>query len=336
MANVHATRFAAIRGCRVVAVCDVDAGRAREFAAKHAIPTVHTDLGKLLATPGIDAVSIVTPDPFHAPIALECIAAGKHVLCEKPLALNHGDARKMTLAAEKSGVINMVNLSYRDWPSIQAVAALVADGGIGAPLHIEASYLQGWLVSRRWGDWRTSPHLLWRLSTRHGSNGVLGDIGIHIVDFAMFPAGPIANVYCRLKTFPKAPRNRVGKYRLDANDSAAISAVFRNGALGCIQTTRWCGGHANRLFLRIAGTEGTVEVGGDLSENRYRICAGRNLDANTWQEVAAKPTPTNYERFIRSIRTGKTDEPVFRRGMEAQKVLDACFESARRDAPVKV
>lgn len=336
MAAVHARRFAEIRGCRLVAACDIDAARVDLFAEKHQIPQRFTDVRKLLAKPEVDAVAIVTPDAFHAPLAMQCLRAGKHVLCEKPLALNYADAKKMTTAAQRAGVVNMVNLSYRDWPAIQAVAKIIERGAIGDIRHVEASYLQAWLVSKCWGDWRTSPQWLWRLSTAHGSNGALGDVGVHIVDFAMFPAGPIRKVYAQLKAFPKIPGDRVGEYVLDANDSAILNVEFVNGALGTIHTTRWCGGHANRLFLKIAGTKGTVEIDSDRAINAYRICQGKNLETNTWTEVAVKPTPSNYQRFIRAIRTGQPDVPQFLQGAQAQRVMDAAMESARVDAPVVV
>lgn len=336
MANMHAERFRSIKGCEVVAAADVDIDRARAFADKHKIPRACGSAKDLLTTGGFDAVTIVTPDAFHAPLALQCLRAGKHVLCEKPLALNYPDARRMVAAAKKAGVIHMVNFSYRDWPAIQAVAALVRRGTLGDVRHVEASYLQAWLASKVWGDWRTTPAWLWRLSTRHGSKGVLGDVGVHIVDFATFPAGPIRSVFCRLKAFDKAVGNRIGEYALDANDSAVLNVEFQNGALGTIHTTRWCGGHANRLFLRIAGTKGTVEIDSDRTTAGYRICAGRDLDAGTWRDVAAAAVPNNYQRFIKAIRSGKPDQPDFVRGAEVQKVLDACFVSDAEKRPVKV
>jgi predicted dehydrogenase len=336
MAAQHAAKFREIRACKIVAACDLDPDRVRTFAETHKIPQTFTDVNAMLASSEIDAVAIVTPDAFHTPIELASIAAGKHVLCEKPLALNFADARRMMLAAENAGVVNMVNLSYRDWPAIQAVAHLIAKGTIGEIRHVEASYLQAWLVSAAWGDWRTSPAWLWRLSKRHGSNGVLGDVGVHIVDFAMFPAGPISKVFCQLETFPKAPKNRIGEYVLDANDSAVMTVTFKNGALGTIHTTRWCGGHANRLFLKIAGTLGSVEIDSDRSVTSYRICVGKNLDTNTWVEAEAKPTPNNYQRFIRSIQSETPDLPSFRQGAEAQRVLDACLKSAALDQPVRI
>lgn len=336
MANCHAERFSAVPGCRLVAAADVDFQRAKDFAAKHGIPSAFGSVRDLLAGADFDAVSIVAPDAFHAQLSLQCLKAGKHVLCEKPLAVNHPDAQKMVAAARKAGVINMVNLSYRDWPAIQAVAALVQRGDLGEIRHVEASYLQAWLASKIWGDWRTTPAWLWRLSSRHGSKGVLGDVGVHILDFATYPVGPAASVYCRLKTFAKAPGNRIGEYPLDANDSAVMQVEFANGALGTIHTTRWCGGHANRLFLKIAGTAGTVEIDSDKSTSAFRICSGKNLDKCVWREVAAKPTPNNYARFIKSIQTGNQDQPDFSRGAEIQKVLDACFVSDAENRPIRL
>lgn len=327
MANIHAGQFQKNPAVKLIAACDVNAERAAAFAAKHAIPEIHTDAAAMLKKSDIDAVSIVTPDAFHAPLSIQCLRAGKHVLCEKPLAVHYPEARKMAQAAKKAGVINMVNFSYRSWPAIQGAAAAVQKGRVGELRHVEASYLQAWLVCKTWGDWRTTPAFLWRLSSRHGSLGVLGDVGVHIVDFATYPAGPVANVFCRLKTFDKAKNNRIGEYTLDANDSAVLQMEFKNGALGTIHATRWCPGHTNRLFLRVSGTKGTVEIDSDRSTDSYRICAGRDVNTAAWKEVKVPPTPDNYQRFIRSILTGTQDQPDFARGAEIQKVLDAGFAS---------
>ena len=336
MAGNHARHYQEIPGCRVVAAVDVNRERATAFAAEHKIPAVYASVDELLAQAEFDAVSIVTPDAFHAPLSIQCLRAGKHVLCEKPLALNYADAKKMVAAAKKAGVINMVNLSYRDWPAIQGVAQVITTGKLGDIRHVEANYLQSWLPSKIWGDWRTTPAWLWRLSTKHGSRGVLGDVGVHIVDFATFPAGPLKNVYCKLKTFAKAPGDRVGEYPLDANDSAVMTVEFANGALGTIHTTRWSGGHANRLYLKISGTLGSVEIDSEKSTSSYRLCAGTDLDKAQWKDVACKPTPCNYARFIKSIRTGVQDQPDFARGAAVQKILDACIASDAKGVPVKI
>ncbi len=336
MANWHAENFLKNPACRIVAACDVDEARAKAFAEKHKIPQSFSSTEALLAGADFDAVTIVTPDAFHAPVSLSCLKAGKHVLCEKPLAVNYGDAKKMVQAAKRAGVVNMVNFSYRDWPCIQAAAKAVAKGEIGEVRHVEASYLQAWLASSVWGDWRTTPAWLWRLSSSHGSKGVLGDVGVHIVDFATFPCGPLKEVYCRLRAFHKAPGDRIGEYKLDANDSAVLNVEFANGALGTIHTSRWVGGHNNRLALKIAGTKGTISIDSDISTKSFKICSGKGLAKSEWREVACKPVPSNYQRFIAAIRSGTPGEADFARGAEVQKVLDACFESEKTKRPVRL
>jgi predicted dehydrogenase len=336
MANHHAREYSAIKGCEMVAASDIDRDRVETYCSTHGIPNAFVGVDDLLAWGEFDAVVIVAPDAFHAPLSIQCLKAGKHVLCEKPLALNHAEAKKMVAAARKSGKINMVNFSYRNWPVIHAAAKLVASGRLGDLRHVEASYLQTWLSSNCWGDWTKSPNWLWRLSKKHGSQGTLGDIGVHIVDFATYPAGAISDVYCKLKVFPKAPRNRVGPYKLDANDSAVMNVTFANGALGTIHTTRWASGHQNRLYLKISGTKGSIEIDSERSTETYRICAGRDLSTVTWKEVKAPRVLTNYQRFIKAVRTGIQEQPDFARGAEIQKVLDACFKSDSEGKPVRI
>lgn len=336
MAHNHAQGFSRLRGCRIVAAVDIDRARVEAFAKEHGIPAAYTDTARMLAESDCNAVTIVANDAMHAPLAIECLRAGRHVLCEKPLALDHAEARRMVAAARRARRVAMVNFSYRNWACLHAVADVVRRGGIGDLRHVEASYLQSWLIHDGWGDWHTKPAWLWRLSTRHGSKGVLGDIGVHIVDFATYPAGPIRRVYCQLKAFPKAPRNRVGPYVLDANDSAVLNVEFANGALGVIHTTRWCGGKINSLFLRIAGTLGTVEIDSDRSTDSFRICRGAALPGAKWHEVKAPAVPGVYAQFVRAVRTGKSAQPDFARGAEVQKVLDACFRSDRLKRPVVV
>ena len=338
MANRHVELYKQIPGVELVAGCDVDLARAEAFCAKHGIPAAgaYTDLALLLRDCACDAISNVTPDSFHAPLSIQALKAGKHVLCEKPLGLDHAETKRMAAAAQKAGVVAMVNFSYRDWFALQEIAARVQRGDLGELRHVEASYLQTWLSSPIWGDWRTTPGWLWRLSQKHGSKGVLGDVGVHIVDFATYPAGPIKTVFCQLKTFDKAPRNRIGEYRLDANDSAVLTVEFANGALGTIHTTRWATGHANRLALKLHGTKGAISFDSDHGTENYQICLGPDVLTAQWQTVKAPPTPHNHARFIEAIRSGVADQPDFARGSQIQRVLDACFESDATGRIVKV
>jgi len=336
MATGHARHFQQIPGSSVIAAVDVDEARVRDFAKTYSIPEVYTSVDDLLATAEIDAVSVVTPDPFHASISIACLKAGKHVMCEKPLATCHEDAVAMVKAAKKAGTVNLVNFSYRNWPAIHAVAEKVHSGALGEIRHVEASYHQAWLVSHAWGVWQDSPGLLWRLSTEHGSKGTLGDVGVHILDFATYPVGPVKEIYCQLKTFKKAPRNRIGKFKLDANDSAVITVEFANGALGSIQTTRFMTGHINRLFLKISGTEGSVCIDSDIGTDTYTQCTGKDIHTDTWKTVKAKKVPSTWETFVKAIRKGESASPDFARGAEIQKYLDASFDSNEKRSPVVV
>jgi predicted dehydrogenase len=336
MAHAHANAFQKIRGVKLVAACDVDETRVKEFAAKFGIPKTYTSLDALLAESGVDAVANVTPDAHHAPVSLKVIAAGKHILCEKPLATNYDDARKMAAAAKRKGVIHMVNFSYRNSSALQKAAELVQKGALGEIRHVEAHYLQSWLSSSVWGEWSTTPAWLWRLSTAHGSKGVLGDIGVHILDMASFPVGPMSSLRCKLKTFPKAKGNRIGDYTLDANDSALIHVEFANGALGSITTTRYGTGHQNSLQLSVHGTEGALRIDLDKSYTQLETCIGKDRHSAAWKTLECKATPNMYERFVKSIRSGVNDQPDFHRGAEIQKALDACVLSDDEDISVSL
>jgi len=336
MAHAHAGDVLRRPATSLVAVADVDAGRARAFAGKFGAPQAFGSLTDMLASAPVDAVINVTPDACHAPLTLEAIAAGKHVLCEKPLATHYRDAKKMADAARRKGVVHLVNFSYRNSPAIQRAHTMVQRGDIGRPIHFEASYLQSWLSSLVWGDWRTSAGWLWRLSTEHGSLGVLGDIGVHILDFVSFPLGPYAKVQCRLKTVDKAKGGRIGSYKLDANDSALIQAEMANGALGVIHTSRWATGHRNSLLLRIYGDEGALVVDLDKGVDRIEACLGRDRHKAKWKTITCPPTPANFDRFLKSIRTGRAGQPDFFQGAAIQRVIDACVKSDRTGKAVRI
>lgn len=189
-----------------------------------------------------------------------------------------------------------------------------------------------------WGDWRTNPGMTWRLSTRHGSAGVLGDLGCHIYDLTTLLAGDIAQIHCRLATFDKGvPRHRLGEFVLDANDSFVASVVFANGALGTIHSSRWATGQLNSLRARVYGDEGAIDVDLDAGWDRYRICRGKKaLRECAWQTVRCKPTPNNYQRFITGIHTGKNAPNDFALGARIQAYLHHSFESDRLGRSVKV
>jgi predicted dehydrogenase len=299
------------------------------FCGQHGITNTFASVGDALAWGQFDAVANVTPDAVHYATTMPLLAAGKHVLCEKPLATSYADAQAMTDAATAAGVVNMVNLTYRNVAALQKAALMVRDGAIGAIRHFEASYLQSWLTQPAWGEWREQSQWLWRLSSAHGSKGVLGDVGIHILDFATFVAGQdVREISCRLATFDKAPGGRIGEYVLDANDSATMQVVLANGALGTVAATRFASGHLNDLRLRIYGDRGGLEVLFEQGISRLRACLAPDLQTAIWQDVEAPVLPTIYERFIAAIRGTGVAEPTFARGAALQWMLDQAEVSA--------
>ena len=326
----HAEHFAALPGCEIVACVDIDAARLAAYAARHAIPHTFATLEAALAWGGFDAAVNATPDAVHKATSLALIAAGKAVFCEKPLAIDAPDALRMTEAAEAAGVINMVNLTYRNAAAVQEARRMVKAGTIGTVRHIEASYLQSWLTARHWGDWRTDERWLWRLSTKHGSNGVLGDIGIHIVDFVTWGAAlDIVALHARIKTFDKVAGGMIGPYRLDANDSVAVTAEMSNGALAVIHMTRFATGKLNDLNLAIYGERGACRIWANHLDSRLDVCLGEDMDTQTWTSVACPPVPRNEARFVSALKKGVNGEPDFRRAAEMQVLLDLCFASDR-------
>jgi predicted dehydrogenase len=331
MAGNHAEAFAKIPGVSLAAGIDTRPEQLAAFCAKHSIPRSFSSIGEALDWGEFDAVTNVTPDAAHYPTTMPVLLAGKHILCEKPLATSEAQAEAMAGAAEKAGVVNMVNLSYRNGAALQKAALMVAEGAIGEVRHFEASYLQSWLTQPAWGHWDKEPMWLWRLSTAHGSKGVLGDVGIHILDFATFVAGlKVAEVSARLATFPKAPGDQIGDYMLDANDSATMQLVLENGALGTIAATRFATGHLNDLRLRIYGTRGGLEVSFERGISALHACLAADMETGIWHEIDCPPVATIYERFIAAIRGEGPAAPDFARGASLQKMLDRAEQSAAK------
>jgi predicted dehydrogenase len=332
MANAHAAAFAAIPGVQLAACMDVVPGRAEAFAAKHHIALATSQRARFFDA--VDAVSIVTPDRFHSEPAIASFEAGKHVLCEKPLTVTLAEARAVAAAAAaRPDLIGMVNFSYRRSAAAQQAARIVADGRLGALRHVNAHYLQSWLVSDAWGGW-SSEAFLWRLQTAAGSGGVLGDIGVHILDLTTMVAGDADRLRCEWRTFPKAHGDRFlsewpGGQRLDANDSAVIELDFASGAFGIVQASRWATGHANHLRVEVHGSHGALRFDLDESYERLQLCSGRDVHRHAWKARTYRPAPDMWQRFCKAVREGRPDQPSIARGAQVQAMLDACERSAR-------
>ena len=344
IAEWHASAFKDNKDSDVVAACDVNNDRLNEFCDKFNIDHRYNSVDELLEKSDVDAISNTTPDAFHKEISIKAIEKNKHIFCEKPLAENHADAQLMCEALKGRNLINMVNFSYRNSSGYQELCKMVQEGKIGNVIHMDANYNQSWLTSNYWGNWKEQDKWLWRLSTKHGSKGTLGDIGVHIFDFASRPIGKIKKLNSYLKTF-HSKGEKIKDYVLDANDTFLSMVEFDNGAIGTVNATRFATGYSNRLELRIFGDKGAVKIEFDdpISEgNKFMYTKDIEREFNSkddkiiWEEIKCPPSLTNFERFIESITNNNNHEPDFKRGAEIQKVLDSCYESSENGCWVEV
>ena len=318
---------------RIVAVCDADPARAREVADRTAIPHAFDDYRALLALKEVDAVAIATPNDSHCAITLAALAAGKHVMCEKPLALTVDDARAMARAAAPTGLGAHVNFGHRYTPAARYVKQLIEEGALGRIYHCNVTYAQGHLTDP------DAPRA-WRMHRAVAGTGVLGDLGSHTIDLARWWMGTeIASVTGRLTTFtgerPLPGAN--GSRRMapvDVDDEATWLASFANGAEGAFFTSRNATGHSNQIRAEIYGSEG-----GLIYDNGVRETLQASLGPAMWKRSAwaALPVPSSLLReerknaivfSVEDVLLGTRVAPTFEDGVRAQEVIQAVVDSA--------
>lgn len=227
---------------------------------------VETDWRSLLGRDDVQLIDVCTPGDTHAEIAIEALEAGKHVLCEKPLANTVDEAEQMAAVATKAaeqGVRSMVGFTYRRVPAIGLARELVAEGKLGTIRHVRAQYLQDWIADPQ------AP-LSWRLQKERAGSGALGDIGAHIVDLTQYITGDlITAVDGHLETFvkerPVAAEHRglagtagTGMGPVTVDDAAVFLARFGSGALGVFEATRFASGRKNAIRIEINGSAGSL------------------------------------------------------------------------------
>ncbi len=253
---------------RLKAICGRDTDAAGEVARRFGWESVESDWRSLLTRDDIDVIDICTPGHTHAEIAIAALEAGKHVLCEKPLANSVQEAEAMAAAAaaaSEHGVRAMVGFTYRRTPAVALARQLVASGRLGTIRHVRGQYLQDWLADE-------NAPLSWRLDKSLAGSGALGDIGAHIIDMAQFVTGtPIASVNGLMETFVQTRplggdhatlggSSTAGATRgpVTVDDAAAFTARFVGGAIGVFEATRFATGRKNALRLEINGTLGSL------------------------------------------------------------------------------
>ncbi len=239
---------------RLVAICGRDAAQVAAAGRRYGYETTTTDWRDLINDPRVQVFDNGGPNDVHAAACIAAAEAGKHVVCEKPLARSAAEAAQMRDAVVRAGVRHMVAFNYRFVPALAYVRRLIEEGALGRIYHFRAVYLQERLHPVYGTPWR------WRHSRERAGSGALGDLGSHIIDLAHFLVGDIAAVAAMTQTFvserPLPDGSGLGK--VDVDDAFVSSIQFRNGALGTLEATRYAVGHKNHQVIEINAERGSL------------------------------------------------------------------------------
>ncbi|GGL80376.1 oxidoreductase [Streptomyces fumigatiscleroticus] len=355
----------------LAAVCGRDATAVRAAAGRHGWAAAETDWRALVERDDVDLVDICTPGDSHAEIALAALAAGKHVLCEKPLANSVAEAEAMTRAAETAaarGQSAMVGFNYRRVPATALARTMVAEGRLGALRHVRVTYLQDWLVDPAFP-------LTWRLRRESAGSGALGDLGAHIVDLAQYLAGEhlagvsaLTETFVRQRPLPGGPTGGLaavsgtgtGTGRVTVDDAALFTGRFPSGALASFEATRYATGRKNALRIELNGERGSLAFDLErLNELAYHDATEPGVHAGFRRILVTEPDHPylqawwppghglGYEHtfvhqardLVHAVAEGRQPEPSFADGLQVQRVLAAVEESAGKNSvytPIEV
>ena len=335
---------------RMRAICGRDEEAVKDAATALGWEGYETDYRLLLERDDIGLVDVVTPGNTHHEIAIAALEAGKHVLCEKPLANSLEKAREMLEAARRAGAVNVVCFNYRRAPAVQLAKKLVDEGRLGEIRHWRAAYLQDFILD-------PELPLIWRFQKEVAGSGALGDLGAHLIDLAHFLVGPITEVVGTAETFikerplegdPSSDGRQMGTVTVD--DAAAFLARFENGAMGTFEVTRLAPGRKNRNSFEINGSKGSVafdlermnELEVYFEDDPPEVRGFRTVMVTEPDHpyVGAWWPPGHilgYEHtFVHTVKdlldgigAGKSPAPTFEDGYRCQAVLDAVERSAQ-------
>lgn len=338
---------------RMRVLCGRDEEAVSEAAGKLGWEGYETDYRRLVERDDVDLVDVSTPGNAHRDIAIAALEAGKHVLCEKPLANTLEEAREMLEAARNADTISMVNFNYRRVPAVQLARKLVREGRIGEIRHWRAVYLQDFILDPGFP-------LIWRFRKEDAGSGALGDLGAHVVDLAHLIVGPIASVVGTSETFIKErPLEESGREtgEVTVDDATAFLARFENGAIGTFEATRLAPGRKNHNRFEVNGSEGSLVFDLERMNELEVYFADDPGDAGGFRTVMVTEPDHPYMQawwppghiigyehtFTHTVRdlldgisTGENPAPTFEDGYRCQAVLDAVersFESGRWTNP---
>jgi predicted dehydrogenase len=337
--QAHVPGFQSCAGVDLVAICDVDLARAGQVAAETGIPRIYLSAQAMLAAERLDLVSVVTPDDCHRADVELAIAAGAHVLCEKPLATTLSDAMALTRSAQAAGVQTKVGFALRFAPAMLYLQELVASGHIGRPQLFQAFQQNGQFL-----DPATPFH--WKMDRARTGGGAIVEYGIHTLDLARWIMGDVTSVCATGRTWiPERPTpDGDGFATVQVDDSTAWLMEFASTAIGECHAGWATVGRPPGLEVRVFGSAGAVRciLSDDLPEAQGLWIAGPDghflpapIPARYSAEMPAEGPwwfrfPAHLiHRFVAEIAANQTAGPTFADGLAAQHILDAILTSMR-------
>ncbi|MFI9642461.1 Gfo/Idh/MocA family protein [Micromonospora sp. NPDC051925] len=345
---------------RMAKICGRDAAKVAEAADRLGWEGHTTDWRALVASDDIDVIDICTPGDSHAEIALAALAAGKHVICEKPLANTVAEARAMTAAAATAGaagVRSMCGFNYRRVPAVALMRQMVADGRLGTIRHVRATYLQDWIVDPQFP-------LVWRLQKDKAGSGALGDIGAHIIDLTQHVTGQritgvsaVTETFVKERPLPGASSGLAAEVddsgtatgTVTVDDAAIFVARLDEGSLATYEATRFATGRKNALRVEINGSLGSVVFDLERLNELEFYDASRPATEQGFTRILVTEAEHPYmaawwppghiigyehsfthemRDFVEAVATGTDPTPSFADALQVQLVLDAVTRSA--------
>jgi len=344
-------------------LCGRDPEWVRDAADKLGWHEVETDYRKLCERADIDVIDITAPSNAHKDIALAAAANGKHIFCEKPLALTLQDAREMLEAVQLAGVRHAIGFNYRFAPAVQLAKKLIDEGKLGKIFHFRGSFLQDWIIDPDFPK-------VWRLDKKVCGSGSLGDLGAHVIDMARFLVGDMKTVTGMAKTFvpyrPAAGRmeglSASGSAggaleKVDVDDATSFVCEFENGALGLFEATRFAQGHKNDMSFEVNGEKGSIRFSFERMNELEYFCASDEPGEQGWRLIQVSEGihpywshwwPTGHVigfpetfchelyEFVRCIDEQRDCTPNFLDGVKCAQIMEAVDLSIERRAWVDV
>ena len=350
-------------------VCDIVPEIAEDFKERFSFEKACTDYMDIVNDPEIDIVCVCTPNDSHAEISIAALKAGKHVICEKPIATKTEDAKAMAEAAEeaaKKGIVSMCGYQYRRVPAIDEAKKIIESGRLGEITNVRAQYLQSWSADPR------SP-LSWRFVKETAGAGTLGDIFTHALDIAQYLAGNVTDVVSMVKTYiNERPVQEGGvdllgtvklgddakKQVVDVDDEVSVLCKFDSGAIGSVEATRMAWGRNNYLTVEVHGTKGSLTWNYERL-NELEVCYGMedNDGERGFRKIYTGPANPHgdvtwnipgmnigygelkaieaYE-FAKAVEGGYQPTTSFTVGYQLDRVCEAVLESNDKKAWVEV